>query len=252
MTPRHETSGKRVRAVCAGLVVADTLRAELVWEFPYFPVYYVPRVDLDAELLDTGELVDLPGGWRGRVHDVVLGDRTVVPGGATLLHSHRSDGTPIDDDSLADLVRLQWGAMDEWLEEDEPVYVHPRDPYKRIDALPSSRRVEISVDGVLLAESRRPVRLFETGIAARTYVPLMDVRTDLLVPSDSTTRCPYKGEATYWSVQLPGGRLLEDLVWCYRFPLPESIRIAGLVAFYDERVQLALDGVVQEWPGFPG
>ena len=149
---------------------------------------------------------------------------------------------------LRDTARLDWDAMDEWLEEDEPVYTHPRDPYTRVDILASSRHVRVEIGGVTVADSRAPRMLFETGLPPRYYLPLPDVRTDLLRPSTTQTRCPYKGTAAYYSVELEDGRRYDDLVWTYRHPLPESQRVAGLVAFYDERVDVWVDGVRQEQP----
>jgi len=140
--------------------------------------------------------------------------------------------------------------MSEWLEEDEPVYTHPRDPYKRVDILASSRHVRVEVDGVTVADSVRPHILFETGLPPRYYLPLPDVRTDLLRPSGTQTHCPYKGTASYWSVQTAQG-LREDLVWIYRTPLPESQKVAGLACFYDEKVDVYLDGEPQPRPRTP-
>jgi len=138
--------------------------------------------------------------------------------------------------------------MDEWLEEDEPIYVHPRDPYKRVDILGSSRHVVVQIDGVTVADSHQPRILFETSLPPRYYLPLPDVRMDLLRPSEHKSHCPYKGEASYWDVVLPDGTVHEGLVWGYRTPLPESQKIAGLVAFYDEKVDVFLDDVLQERP----
>jgi uncharacterized protein (DUF427 family) len=140
--------------------------------------------------------------------------------------------------------------MDEWLEEDEPVYTHPRDPYKRVDILASSRHVRVAVDGVTVADSVRPRILFETGLPPRYYLPLSDIRAELLIPSETQTRCPYKGTAGYWSVDTGHG-MHRDLVWIYRAPLPESQKIAGLACFYNERVDLYIDGELQERPRTP-
>jgi uncharacterized protein (DUF427 family) len=142
---------------------------------------------------------------------------------------------------VRDAVRLDWSAMTEWLEEDEPVYTHPRDPYKRIDILASSRHVRVEIDGVTVAESAQPRLLFETGLPTRYYLPLSAVRMDLLRPSDASTHCPYKGTAAYWSVET-AARVHKDVVWIYRTPLPESQKIAGLACFYNERVDIYLDG----------
>jgi uncharacterized protein (DUF427 family) len=137
--------------------------------------------------------------------------------------------------------------MSEWLEEDEPVYVHPRSPYSRVDILASSRHVQVEIDGVTIADSRSPRILFETGLPPRYYLPLADIRTDLLRPSATQTSCPYKGTASYWSVDTGSG-LHEDIVWIYRMPLPESQKIAGLAAFYDEKADVLVDGVRQDRP----
>jgi uncharacterized protein (DUF427 family) len=137
--------------------------------------------------------------------------------------------------------------MDEWLEEDEPVYFEARDPYTRVDILASSRHVRIELNGVTLADSRSPRILFETGLVARHYLPISDLRMELLRPSDTETYCPYKGTAAYWSVEV-AGQLYPDLVWIYRTPLPESQKIAGLACFYNEKVDVFLDGVQQPRP----
>jgi uncharacterized protein (DUF427 family) len=155
------------------------------------------------------------------------------------------DQSPIEE--LRDLVRFDWGAMDAWFEEDEEVYTHARSPYARIDILPSSRPVRVEVDGVVLAESDHAHVLFETGLPPRWYLPKTDVRFDLLVATDTESHCPYKGKAEYWSARI-GDRLERDLVWSYRTPLPESERVAGLVCFYNEKVDLFIDGELQERP----
>ena len=137
--------------------------------------------------------------------------------------------------------------MDEWLEEDEPVYTHPRDPYTRVDILASSRHIRIDIDGVTVAESAQPRILFETGLPPRYYLPLADVRLDLLRPSATQSHCPYKGTASYWSLDAGAG-VHQDLVWIYRSPLAESQKIAGLACFYNEKVDLYLDGGLQQRP----
>jgi uncharacterized protein (DUF427 family) len=239
---RVETSPKRVRAQVAGRTVFDTTAARLVWERPYYPTYYVPRADVTAQLRETGETTVRDGLGKGRVLDLHMDGRAVA--GAAVAYD---DGTVPE---LRDLVRPRWSSMDEWLEEDEPVYVHPRDPYKRVDILSGSRHVRVVVDGVTVAESRRPTLLFETGLPTRYYLPVGDVRTDLLRPTESVTRCPYKGDAAWWSLEVDG-KVHEDLVWMYRLPTPESQKIAGLLAFYDERVDLYVDGELQERPDSP-
>jgi uncharacterized protein (DUF427 family) len=138
--------------------------------------------------------------------------------------------------------------MDAWFEEDEEVFTHPRDPYTRVDILASSRHVRVEVAGVTVAESSSPRLLFETGLPARYYLPKPHVRLDLLVPTDTVSHCPYKGRAEWWSVHTPDGTVHPDLAWSYRTPLPESRQVAGLIAFYDEKVDVHVDGVRQERP----
>ncbi|NIH88069.1 DUF427 domain-containing protein [Amycolatopsis granulosa] len=237
---RTEPGTKRVRAVFGGQVVADTLRPLLVWEVPYYPAYYIPRKDVrDDYLVATGETAHSPSRGDAEVLTVRVGDREAPA--AALDYT----GSPLD--GLAGHVRLDFGAMDSWFEEDEEIFVHPRDPHTRVDILASSRHVRIEIDGVTVAESRSPRLLFETGLPTRYYLPKTDVRLDLLEPSDTITRCPYKGEAGYYSVRV-GDTLHEDVVWYYRAPLPESQKVQGLVAFYDEKVDVYLDGVRQERP----
>src|SRR5215470_7129892 len=239
---RIESSQKRVRTYLAGQLVADTLHPVLVWEGPNYPVYYLPAADIRAELVPAGQTKHSPTRGEGQILDVKVATAT-APGAAL-----RYPESPLAE--LRGLVRLDWGAMSEWLEEDEPVYTHPRDPYKRVDILASSRHVRIEMDGVTVADSRQPRILFETGLPARYYMPMTDVRMDLLRPSATVTHCPYKGAASYWSVDAGHG-VHEDIVWIYRAPLPESQKIAGLACFYNEKVDVYLDGELQDRPASP-
>jgi len=234
---------KRVRAYLGGRLVADTARPLLVWEGPHYPAYYVPAADVRATLTPTGEHHHSPSRGDAAVVDVEVDGQLAAKGAVRY-----GDDSPIE--AIRGTVRLDWAAMDEWLEEDEPVYTHPRDPFTRVDILASSRRVRIEVDGVTVADSPRPHVLFETGLIPRWYLPLSDVRTDLLRPSDTATHCPYKGTAGYFDVEIDGQRH-EDLVWLYRQPLPESQKVAGLVCFYDERVDLFVDEVRRDRPATP-
>ena len=239
---RVETSQKRVRAFLGGDVVADTVSPLLVWELPYFPTYYFPARDVRATLVSAGPGDRSPSKGQAELFDVKVSTAT-APGAARTYPT-----SPIE--ALREAVRFEWDAMDEWLEEDEPIYTHPRDPYHRIDILASSRRVEVVVEGVTVAESDQPRILFETGLPPRYYLPLTAVRPDLLRPSSTVTHCPYKGAATYWSLQIEDA-VYPDLIWIYRAPLPESQKIAGLVCFYNEKVDLRINGVLQDRPHTP-
>jgi uncharacterized protein (DUF427 family) len=240
---RIEPGPKRVRAYLGGEVVADTLEPRLVWEVPYYPAYYLPSGDVSQQLLVPSE--------HSR-HSPRLGDaryftvktaRAEAPDGAW-----HYPASPVVE--LRDLIRLDWNAMDHWFEEDEEVFTHPRSPYTRVDILASSRHVEIQIEGVTVADSDQPRLLFETGLPTRYYVPLVDVRMELLRASTTITHCPYKGEASYWSVDT-GSTVADDVAWTYRTPLPESTKVAGLVAFLNERVDIMVDGVRLPRPKTP-
>jgi uncharacterized protein (DUF427 family) len=233
---------KRVRAYLGGELVVDTVRPLLVWEIPYYPSYYIPIADVRATLVPTGGTEHSPSRGDADLYDVKV-SRATAEGAA-----RRYPASPITD--LRHAVRFDWEAMDEWLEEDEPVYTHPRDPHTRVDILASSRHVQVVVDGVTVADSHQPRVLFETGLPPRFYLPLTDIRLDLLTPSSTESHCPYKGTAKYWSLEVDGHRH-EDFVWIYRSPLPESQKIAGLACFYNEKVDLYVDGELQERPRSP-
>jgi uncharacterized protein (DUF427 family) len=147
------------------------------------------------------------------------------------------------DEDLAGYVQVDWAAADRWLEEDEEVIGHPRDPFHRIDIRQSSRHVTVSVEGELLADSHRPTLLFETGLPVRHYLPREDVRMDLLAPGDERTTCAYKGHASYFSAADASG-----IAWTYVDPLPDAEQIRGLIAFFDERADVTVDGEQQERP----
>ena len=231
---RVEPGAKRVRAYLHGEVVVDTTRPLLVWEIPYYPSYYLPLADVTAELVDTGDTAHSPSRGEARVLTVRAGS-VEAPKAAF----HYPD-SPIE--ALRDHVKIEWDAMDAWFEEDEEVFTHVRSPYARIDILPSSREVVVTAGGVELARTTRAQALFETGLPTRWYIPKHDVRMDLLEGSATVTRCPYKGTAVHFSARPPGGDAIEDVAWSYPTPLPESTRIAGLLAFYPDKVTVTVDG----------
>ena len=233
---RVEHGEKRVRAYLGGELVADTTEPLLVWEKPYYPTYYFPAADIRAELTADGSISHSPS--RGDAHAFTIRAGGTEAVGAALRYEH----SPFEE--LRDAIRLDWDAMDAWFEEDEEVFTHPRDPYTRVDILPSSRHVRIELDGVTIAETDKPTVLFETGLPTRYYLPKTHVRLDLLVPSDTASYCPYKGQAEYWSIRV-GDQIRPDIAWSYRTPLPESQKVAGLMSFYPEKVELHVDGIRQ-------
>lgn len=228
---------RRVRAVLAGRTVLDTTAARYAWEWPNYPQYYVPRADVETGVLvDEGAEEERPLG-PARRHGLRVGD-VHRPGAAWGQLSGE----------LRDTVRFDWKALDAWFEEDEEVFVHPRNPYTRVDAIRSSRPVRVELEGVLLAESASPVNVFETGLPTRYYLPRTSLNLAALQRSDTVTECPYKGRtSSYWSVQV-GGSLHRDLAWSYDFPTGPLLPIAGLVAFYNEKVDIILDGRPLERP----
>jgi uncharacterized protein (DUF427 family) len=233
---RIEPGTKRVRVYVGGELVADTIQPVLVWEVPYYPTYYFPVSDVRTELLQLEDGVGHSPS-RGDGHRFSVKGR---PHAAL-----RYEDSPIEE--LRDLIRFDWHSMDAWFEEDEQVFTHPRDPYTRVDILASSRHVRVEVGGTTIAESTSPRILFETGLPARYYLPKTHVRMDLLTPTESVSHCPYKGQAEYWSVRAGDG-VHDDLAWSYRAPFAESQKITGLIAFYNEKVDVYVDGVLQKRP----
>lgn len=232
---RVEQSPKRVRAMFNGQWVADS-HPLLVWEFPYYPTYYFSNEDVADELLtanSAGVHHELLG--DGSAFDVAVGDRSGENAAV------RYPDSPIT--AIRGATRLDWAAMDHWFEEDEEVYVHARSPYHRIDTLSSNRHIRVEIDGVTLADSHNATFLFETGLPTRYYLPKSDVRMDLLTPTTLETGCPYKGNASYWSY---GDH--DNIVWGYSFPVAESAKIAGLVCFYNEKVDTYVDGEPERRP----
>jgi len=237
-----EDSPRRVRVMLGGETVADSKRVKLLHETGHLPVYYFPKGDVRMALLEESDhSTHCPFKGDASYWSVRVGDRVSE-------NAVWSYPEPIDSARpLAGYLAFYWHKMDHWYEEDEEVFVHPRDPYHRVDVLDSDRHVKVRVNGEVVAETQRPKVLFETGLPPRYYIPPEDVREGVLVESEKTTRCPYKGIASYWSVEAGGGRV-EDLVWSYKDPIAEAAKIKGLLAFFNEKVNLEVDGEAQEHP----
>ena len=243
---RAELSDRWVRAFVGDVAVVDTRAPLLFWE-PDFPVprYAFDRRDVREDLLvpATGPPPKEPRFFLPRTPVTQWYDLEV--NGRRLAHVAWTSADP----DLAGRLVLSWqpGLVDRWLEEDEEVSGHPRDPYKRVDALPSSRHVVVALDGVVLGETRSPVLLFETGLPTRYYLPRADVDLGLLTPTANRSHCPYKGRADeYWTVtDRPEAR---NIAWSYAEPYPAVGRISGRIAFYNELVDLTVDGVAQPRP----
>jgi uncharacterized protein (DUF427 family) len=259
-TLRYEPTEKRIRATLGGETAIDSTRALLVWEPErVVPSYAVPVDDVDAELVeatDDGSEAQEPAIGAPRLGDRVVLDPSVP------FSVHTAAGRPLtirarggeaeaaafrpSDPALEGFVVLDFAAFDAWYEEDERNFGHPRDPFHRIDIVRSSRHVRVELDGTTLAESSRPLLLFEPPLPVRYYLPRDDVRTDLLGPSDTRTVCAYKGQASYLSLTGAG-----DLAWTYPQPLREASEVTDHVAFFNERVDIVVDGERLERPITP-
>lgn len=240
-----EPTPKRIRVQVGGETIADSTSAMLLHESGYQPIHYFPPEDVRAELLDPSDRhTYCPKKGEASYYTIRVGDH-VLDAGAWYYPDPLPDAPPIKH-----LIAFYFNRMDRWLEEDEEMLVHPRDPYHRVDVLRTDRQVRVSLDGELLAESTRALGLFESNLPSRWYLPREDVLA-ALEASNTVTRCPYKGTAGYYSVRLGNGERAKDLVWFYDQPHPEVGRIAGLVCFFNEKVEIELDGELQEQPESP-
>jgi uncharacterized protein (DUF427 family) len=231
---------RRVWATLGGETVFDTLVPRLLHETGYLPRYYIPREDVRWELFEpTDHTTHCPFKGDARYWTARAGDAEAA--NVAWEYPDPIEGAP----ALAGLIGFYWDPLEHWYEEDEEVFVHPRDPFHRVDVLPTSRRVRVSLGGQLLAESTRAQVLHETGLPPRWYLPREDVRLDLLEPTPGLrTRCPYKGITSgYWSA---GDE--EGVAWTYSDPLPAVEPIRDHVAFFNERVDLEVDGRAEERP----
>jgi uncharacterized protein (DUF427 family) len=233
---------RRMRALFGGETIVDSRHPKLLHEQNHLPVLYFPEDEVRMDLLEsTDHSTHCPFKGDASYWSVRVGDRVAE-------NAVWSYPDPLDDaPRLAGYFAFYWNGMDEWLEEDEPAIVHVRDPYHRVDVIDTSRHVRVFLNGVLLAESHRSRVIFETGLPPRWYMPPDDVREELLVPSDKQTGCAYKGFASYYSVNLRD-EVEEDLVWFYPEPRREVEPIKNYLAFFNERVDLEVDGEPQERP----
>jgi uncharacterized protein (DUF427 family) len=238
---------RRIRAVFGGEVIADTPAGWMGFGGYKPPLYelgtwWFDRAHVRTELLqasDHATVCDVRG--PATYWDIVVGDRRAPH--AAYAYERAPDGW----EALRGLITFAWNEIDHWYEEELEVFVHPRGPMHRIDALRSSRHVQVSLDGVPLADSGRPVALFETGMPVRWYIPRTDVALEHLTESPTRTQCPYKGLAEYYSVTV-GEHTIDDLAWTYTFPVVECRRIAQHVCFFSERVDITIDSEPQPRP----
>jgi len=235
--PWVEPTQRRVRVYFEGLAIADSRNVLVAFEPKRLPVYWFPAADVSAEHVRPVPHLGTAHSRAARF-DVIVGRRRAEK--AAWTYPDPEPGLK----ELKDHIAFYWNEMDAWYEEDDEVFVHPRDPYHRVDVLQSSRHVRVEAAGQLVAESSRPRLLFETGLPTRYYLPKQDVRLDLMEPSRTTSQCPYKGIAVYWTMK-EGPR---DIAWAYPFPIPECPKIENLVSFFNEKVDIYVDGELQARP----
>jgi uncharacterized protein (DUF427 family) len=254
---RHEPTDKRIRAIAGGRTVIDSTRAVLVWEPKRIvPSYAVPADDIDGDLHDAPDAggvapSEIPRLGHRPVYDPSIPFTVHTAEGEPVTIRARSGdreaaGFRLRDPDLDGYVIADFAGFDEWYEEDERNLAHPRDPFHRIDIVRSSRHVRVEIDGETVAESSAPMMLFEPPLPVRYYLDPADVRTDLLRPSDKRTSCAYKGQASYWSLPQE-----DDVAWTYREPLREAAEVTGRIAFFNERVDILVDGTPMERPVTP-
>jgi uncharacterized protein (DUF427 family) len=237
-----EDSPRRIRARFAGETIVDSRHAKMLHEHGYLPLYYFPQDEVRMDLLEpTDHTTRCPFKGEASYWSVRVGDRVSENAAWSYL-----DPIP-DAPPLAGYVAFYWHKLDEWFEEDEPAIVHARDPYHRVDVLATSRHVRISVNGEVVADTTRAKVIFETGLPPRWYIPPEDVRAEALADSDTRTGCAYKGFASYKSVAA-GGETEEDLAWFYEDPSRDVAPIKGMLAFFNERADIEVDGELQERP----
>lgn len=237
---RAELSPKWIRVKFGNEFIADSKRVLTVTETGKLPVYYFPPSDIQNDLLIKSDkrTVD-PNKGEAIYWHVKAGDKVIENAARSF------PNPPAKSSVISGLVSFVWKKADSWYEEEEEVFVHARDPYSRLDAIPSSRHIQVIIDGEIVADSKRPVILYETGLTPRYYLPKEDIKMDLLIPTETKTQCPYKSIASYWSVFI-NDKEYKDVVWSYKDALPEVHEIKGLLSFYNEQVDTVLiDG--EQW-----
>ena len=223
-----------IRGFVDGRLVVDSRDVLGVWDHRHYPSWYFPIHDVHATLEPTGEIRNHSGVGEVEVHNVIVGAR--------LLAGSALQPTQSAPPELRHRVRIDFHAVDRWFEEDIEVFSEPRNPYVRVDALPSSRHVKVIHNGAVIADTTKPVLLFETGVATRYYVPAVHVRLEFLTATSKTTSCPYKGFASYYSITVDDDQLA-DAAWTYTTPFRSAAPVAGMLCFYTNRLLVEVDGL---------
>lgn len=236
--PQFNVNPSRIRTQFNGQVIADSTNALILIDRS--PVYFFPKVDVKMEYLTPTD--HKTGGKVGEATYWTVSVDGESAENAAYAYTSLKEASDFD---ITDYITFKWKAMEAWYEESEQIFGHPRNPYHRVDVRHSDRHVQVEIDGVTVADSTHAVFLFETGIRPRYYIPQEDIRMDLLTPTDTETICPYKGFSSYWSADI-NGNIYNDIVWGYADPHPESAPIRDMLSFYNEKVQVYIDGVLEE------
>jgi len=228
-SPRWMHSPKWIRVFLGGQTVAESRQAHLLRDGGP-PVYYFPEGDVRMDLLTASDHTrNAPTRGDASYWNVASGEQTAENGAWT--YAEPVAGSEF----LKGFVAFDWNKMDAWFEEREEVFVHARDPFKRIDTVKSASHVQVVVNGETVADTQESVLLLEPGHPFRYYLPKADVRMEFLRPSETISRCAYKGEARYYSIEV-GGKVATDVAWSYTYPTPESTKVTAMVCFFNERV----------------
>ncbi len=240
-----EPSPRRVRVYFNNQLIADSKEIMLLRESNHLPLYYFPKQDVQMDFLIANDQEfhsDHKG--EGVSWDIQVSDKIVKNAAFTFKNA------PDNAANLENYIAFKWNSMDSWFEEDVEVFVYARDPHKRLDVLQSSRHIKVMLDDTVIAETNHPTLLFETGLPIRYYFLKHEVRMDLLEDSGTSSRCPYKGEAHYYSIKI-GDKLHKDLAWSYRFPTLECTKIQGLISFLNEKIDIYEEDELLERPKSP-
>jgi uncharacterized protein (DUF427 family) len=238
-TPAHllylHDLAPRIRGTVDGVTVVDTVAAQMLHETRLLPRWYIPRDDVRAELLEpSATSTHCPFKGDARYWNLRVGERLIED--AFWEYPEPAAGA-IDLTGLLSPYLDRWGR---WLEEDEELIGHPRDPFHRVDVLRSSRPVTVRVGATVLAKSTRALAVNETGFPTRWYLPVDDVEPGVLTPASDSTVCPYKGTASYWDVQA-GASAFPAAVWAYEHPRAEVGSLQGHVSFLAEGIDVDVD-----------
>lgn len=242
--PQFEPTARHIRVIFNGEIVAESKRAMLLRESRFHLSYFFPEEDVNMDVLVPSDHIEVSR-YKGQTQywNFEVDGRVAENAAFAYPNVPMNDKWP----DMRGYITFDWEAMDAWFEEDEQVYLHPRDPYHRVDTIHSSRHIRVEIDGVTVAETRNPVLLFETTFPTRYYIPLDDVNMEYFTPTDASSHCPYKGFASYWTATI-NGQSYENILWGYLDPIPELPKVRGTVSFYNEKVDIFVDGELESRP----